>query len=228
MTLRRHRDQSKVISLRGRTMARNVAVAFSAVLILSGCNPVEETPPPRTSTAAPTTEQASTPAPPPATEAAIYRPATEQGPAVNVPVPVLPELAKEFSKEGLIAFTEYWYSTLGYAFETGDPEPMMVISGPDCETCINISVPVRNWYQNGGWIVGGLMEVHSTEATFEIDAMGNYQVTAMVQQSPGTYYSGDGTVHKAYPPSPARADIVLAVYTEGLWLARTAEHLSAN
>lgn len=103
---------------------------------------------------------------PPTQHAAVCKPATDQGPAENVPVPVLSEMAKEFSKEGLIAVNEYWYSTLGYAFETGDSEPMMSIRGPNCRPCEAMRKTVEAWYSDGKWISGGQMIIDPPNSSF--------------------------------------------------------------
>ncbi|WP_416430255.1 DUF6318 family protein [Paenarthrobacter nicotinovorans] len=58
-----------------------------------------------------------------------YKPADAKGKAENVPVPVMPELAKENSKAGLEAFIGYWYATYSYATETGDLGPWVEITG---------------------------------------------------------------------------------------------------
>jgi hypothetical protein len=39
----------------------------------------------------------------------VYKPADAKGRAQNVPVPVKPALADKNTKEGLEAFTKYWY-----------------------------------------------------------------------------------------------------------------------
>lgn len=207
-----------------------VAAALGALLVLSACTPsppgTGATTPPGSSSGASSsapTPAITTPAP---TTVAAYQPATAEGPAQNVPVPVLPEKAKEFSKEGLIAFAEYWYSTLGYVFETGDSKPMMAVSVPTCQTCANINGPVSRWYVNGGWIVGGLMTVHSSASTFEKDADGNHQAVLTIQQSPISYYEADLSLYKSYPPTIARPDIVVATYSDGHWTTQTAEHLT--
>ncbi|MBP2414607.1 hypothetical protein JOF48_003406 [Arthrobacter stackebrandtii] len=133
-------------------MGRAVLVAaalIAGVLALVGCS----TPPtatPSSSTGAATSAPVESTAPPPTTAApAVYKPATDQGPAENVPVPVLPDKAKEFSKEGLMAFTEYWYSTLGYAFETGDTKPMTDITGTGCPICSVMTKAAVAWHEEG-------------------------------------------------------------------------------
>lgn len=204
---------------------------LTGILILTGCTTdtdatraPETTGSTATSTSAETTPQ-STAAP---ETTAAYQAATANGPAQNVPVPTLPVNAKEFSKDGLLAFAEYWYSTLGYAYETGDPGPMMAISDPVCPTCIKVSDSVAHWYGLGGWFVGGQMTVHQSTSTFHETPDGNYQAILMIQQAKVTAYNADRTLDAEGKPMKARADIVVAVYAEGQWTAHRAEHLTKD
>ena len=179
---------------------------------------------PVATTATATSEQPSSPS----TTAAVYKPATADGPAQNVPVPVLPEKAKEFSKEGLLAFAEYWYSTLGYVFETGDAGPMMAISDQGCKTCLFIKEPVENWYKDGGWAVGGQMSILQSTSPFSETTDGAYQAMLLVRQTKVGYYSAAGTLTKDHPQAIARTNLVEAVYANGSWIAKTAEILKKS
>ncbi len=205
-----------------------LALLLAGGLALAGCSS-----PPKTAattppvSAPPTSEPATTPAPTPST-AAVYKPATDKGPAENVPVPVLPEKAKEFSKEGLIAFTKYWYSTLGYAFETGDPEPMMTVSGPNCLTCQSIAKMVVAGHSEGKWISGGKMVLGSPEASFVLTAQDDYQVTVMARQEQVKYFKADKSLSKDLGIGIAEGDILVGVFQDDHWLALTVEHLAGR
>ena len=211
---------------KNRTASATIFVA--ALLILTGCS-TTPTPPETTSTGTNTPTSPGTAASAPATatpsSVAVYQPATANGPAQNVPVPVLPEKAKEFSKEGLLAFAEHWYATLGYLYETGDPGAMMAITDADCKTCSFINEPIGSWYEGGGWIVGGTMVVHSTETSFTATPTGTYQVILVVQQAQVSSYSSDAQLNSARDPSVSQADIFVATFSDGRWIAQTAEPL---
>ena len=90
-----------------------LGVVVAAALTLSGCNSGGDpnsggtTSPTSTATESATPSATATPTP-----TAVYKPADATGRAQNVPVPVLPEVAKTETKEGLEAFARYWYSTL--------------------------------------------------------------------------------------------------------------------
>lgn len=211
-----------------------VVLLAACALVLAGCSPpstVDPTPLP--STAPATSIESSGTAVPPTTEPpipspAVYKPATEQGPAENVPVPVLPQKAKEFSKEGLIAFAKYWYSTLGYAYETGSMTPLQEISDPSCSSCQRVKVSVDEQYGDGGWLVGGRMVIHQSSSTFNEMADGTYQAVLTIQQNKVTAYAIDGTVDSESDQSIARPDIVIAKFSDGQWTALRIEHLTKD
>ena len=217
-------------------MAAVVAVV-AASLLLAGCSsaapPVAGSGSPGQGAGAPSATAAATAAPtnPPTTvpaPAPAYKPATAAGPAQNVPVPVLPAKAKEFSKEGLEAFATYWYSTLGYAFETGDPGPMLAISDPGCKTCQAMEKTVAAGHKEGRWIEGGQMNILSVDSPFALIDDGTYQAITMVRQERVKYYNADRTVRSDLGVTAPIADIVVGIYNNDHWIAITVEHLQGS
>ena len=210
----RHRDRHRNRHRRG--LVRAVVVFLAATLTLSGCASPGDGPSPgstsATGTATETHVVITTAAPPTTAAVAVYKPASDTGPAENVPKPVLPEKAKEFSKEGLIAFAEYWYSTLGYAFETGDPEPMMTITRSRLSEHASHKKPLWPWYEEGGWIVGRTDDMSSLRHSISRAADGNYQVTLMVRQQHVKYYAAIKRCLKIVGVKPAEATFSLATY----------------
>lgn len=211
-------------------IAYGVLTTFTAALLtLTGCtaapNGTSTDGPSTTSTANEKTTAPSTKAPPSLMVEAVYKPASAEGPAQNVPVPVLPDRAKEFSKEGLIAFAEYWYETLGYVYETGDSGHMMAVTEPGCKTCAFINEPVSSWYQEGGWIAGGQMTVIQSTSPFVETPDGAYQAMLLVRQAKVTYYSRDGTQSTELPQAIAKTNLVEASYSSDGWTAKSVEIL---
>ena len=211
-----------------------LVILAACAMILAGCSSPSpgETSPPQSSATVTSIESSATTAPPttasPSATPAVYKPATEQGPAENVPVPVLPDKAKEFSKEGLIAFTEYWYSTLGYAFETGDPEPMLAISGPDCKTCAAMSKAVVSGHKDGKWIMGGTMDIDPPRTTFNQMSDETFQATTMARQDHVKFFKADGTISTDFGVTIAEKDILIGVYQDNRWTAVTVEHIAGS
>ncbi|MDT0195475.1 DUF6318 family protein [Arthrobacter sp. AB6] len=205
--------------------ARSSAAAFivAAGLILAGCAggaPAD----PGTATATATTPASSSPSPTP-TPSAVYKPADASGPAQNVPVPVLPEVAKTETKEGLEAFARYWYSTLSYAYETGEMGPLEAISGPTCASCAKVRTEVTDWHAEGRWLAGGKMVVEGVHSDFIETGPREYQAIVQVYQDTVDYHLPDGTIKGSVPRKPAVGDIVVAEFAGGGWKAKTVEHL---
>src|SRR6476661_305076 len=105
----------------GRLRLSAISVLSASVLLLSACSSGEgpkngssdgATP---SASASATASPSATPTPTP-----VYKPADAKGKAQNVPVPVKPALADKNSKEGVEAFTKYWFQVLSYAYETGN------------------------------------------------------------------------------------------------------------
>ncbi|PYI67198.1 hypothetical protein CVV68_10645 [Arthrobacter livingstonensis] len=206
-----------------------LTLALATALSLTGCTskgapPSAGTAPATATATVPATSSAPTTPPP----APVYKPATANGPAQNVPVPVLPPKAKEFSKTGLEEFARYWYSTLGYAYETGDTDPMMAITDAGCTTCANVKKTVVPWNEEGRWIVGGQMKVISSDSKFVKTPDDTYQAIVIIQQMQVSFHKNPGTAFKTLPATIARPDIVVARYSGGIWTADTAEHLTSE
>ncbi|KAD3515127.1 hypothetical protein GD627_12565 [Arthrobacter yangruifuii] len=162
----------------------------------------------------PTPSETPTPTP-----SATYKPASAEGPAENVPLPVMPAEAKVQSKEGLEAFARYWYNLINYGFETGDVEPIKAISGPECAVCKNFYQIVGPGYKNSDWIKGGELVVRSVHSNYVVTPEGLYQVLIQNVQEPLEYF-GPGVlygVHEGYPEPGVQ--MIEARYTADGWYA---------
>ncbi|WFP16262.1 DUF6318 family protein [Citricoccus muralis] len=97
-----------------------------------------------------------------------FIPASADGPAQNVPVPALPDAAREQTPEGAEATLEYWWDAMEYLYLTGDPEQLMAASEADCEVC---EMMVETWesaYRNDEWSsLNGEIEIESTLSTVD-------------------------------------------------------------
>ena len=159
-----------------------LAVVAAAALALSGCNSGSDpdtggtSPSPSASVSASVTPSA-TPSP-----AASYKPADAKGRAQNVPVPVLPEVAKTETKEGLEAFARYWFQLLSYSYETGDVSQISAITSAGCTMCERAKEVQKGWYDEGRWLSGGKASTPADSTNVKVAADGNYQVAVQVSQ----------------------------------------------
>ncbi|MFF1384545.1 DUF6318 family protein [Arthrobacter sp. NPDC058288] len=186
--------------------------------MLTACNG-GATPPGNDSTSASASASepaTATPSPTP-TPTAAYKPADAKGKAQNVPVPVLPEAAKAETKEGAIAFAEYWFSLLSYAYETGDLAPLDSVTSPSCGPCDRAKQVINAWHTEGRWLVGGKVAAVATSTTFNKGADSAYQVAVQARQVALTYMRQDGSVARSDPQPDDTGNLLFVVYSNGSW-----------
>lgn len=178
---------------RPASFARVAAIAVS-VLLLVGCAGAG-TPgsnPEGSGSAGASISATPTPTPTPTQP---YKPASASGPAENVPVPVLPAVAKTQTKEGLEAFTRYWFQVLSYAYETGDIKPLKSVSDPGCVFCNGLIKNVSNAWSEGQWISGG--KIQTPAITAQVLENEPWQATIQVIQAPVNIHKSDGKLLQA-------------------------------
>ncbi|MCD4849923.1 DUF6318 family protein [Arthrobacter sp. AK01] len=145
----------------------------------------------------------------------MYKPADAQGKAQNVPVPVMPDLAKENSKAGLEAFIRYWYAQLSYVGETGDMSLWLPLSSPECQLCLGLQESGEDGFVDGRWLAGGKISVPAIEALWTAEAV--QAVKVQVIQGQIDYYNADGTVGRSRSEASNDAFAIFAKYVEGKW-----------
>jgi len=200
-------------------------VALAVAVVLSGCQsattPGSEASLTSSTATAPTSGATPPEAPPlAATDAAtpaIYKPADAQGKAQNVPVPVMPELAKENSKAGLEAFIGYWYATFSLATETGDLEPwshITVLSSPVAAAYVKA---IERNYSQGRWMVGGRVSTPVIDIVWT-EGASVQEARVQVIQTEAHYFNADGIEGRAPTPSTNIAEAVFSKFGEGSWV----------
>ncbi|WP_285727760.1 DUF6318 family protein [Psychromicrobium xiongbiense] len=194
-----------------------VVVLMVVLGLLAGCSGGSE--PAASSSAVPVSSTASPSASAPSTTtvaAAPYKPADLNGPAQNVPKPVKPALADEFSEKGLDTFARFWYTAYNFGVETGDTSLAGQMALSECTRCTAILTNTKDWYASGKWIIGTALTVTSTKPSFVQAANGAYQVLIQYNTAAGKYASA-GTAGVDEPGSTARGDVVNAIYQNGQW-----------
>lgn len=125
-----------------QTKIASVLGTFGIALALSGCAASE----------ADEARSASSPSSEPA-ETAEYVAASAEGPAKNVPAPVLPDAVKEHSADGARATVEYFWQAVDYGRLTGDTEPIEQVTHYVCESCNQLIYKWEQIYEDGAWAV---------------------------------------------------------------------------
>ncbi|GAA4107168.1 DUF6318 family protein [Enteractinococcus coprophilus] len=86
-------------------------------------------------------------------ETAEYVAASAEGPAENVPAPVVPDAVKEHSADGARATIEYFWEAVDYGRLTGNTEPIEQVTHYVCESCNQLIYKWEQIYEDGAWAV---------------------------------------------------------------------------
>lgn len=193
-----------------------VAILVAAAVMLAGCAGGAPADP---GTASPTATEATSPSPsatPTPTTSAVYKPADASGPAQNVPVPVLPEVAKTETKEGAEAFAKYWFSVLSYSYETGNTESLSAVSGPDCTFCQGLVDNIEEAWAEGKWISGGQIEIPAATAKL-LEGEPTY-VTLQVLQKELLIHNPDGSPYQEPTAATNAGSQATATFGSNGWI----------
>jgi len=192
-----------------------LVVVAAAAVALSGCNSGSGPNSTGTSPSVSATESVTPSATP--TPTAAYKPADATGPAQNVPVPVLPEVAKTETKEGAVAFGSYFFSVLSYAYETGDLTLFQSVVPQSCASCHKSSEAIRAWHSEGRWLAGGKLTTPTVETTFSKDIDAKYKVAVQVHQEPLSYFRADGTLARTEPQAADTGNLLVISFENNSW-----------
>ncbi|PNL17393.1 DUF6318 family protein [Micrococcus sp. FDAARGOS_333] len=136
-----------------------------------------------------------------------YVPASADGPAKNVPKPVMPEEMKEETPEGAKAAVQYWWDTVTYLQRTGDLEPLREVSADECDFCHDYALDVVDHYEDGGWHTGVDVDVTSALTGVHDSNKGILQITTLLDTSEAKVFNNNGLEdkeqgEKAYTDDP--------------------------
>lgn len=160
-------------------------------------------------------ETSSTPTPTPTPTA--YVPASEKAPAQNVPVPVMPEAAKQQTKEGWEAFAKYFIEELNYMVETNDPSRVEKLSVGDCDFC-RTEIDFANFAnEQKQWAVGGRYAFESARTQLEKDRLGNVGGTIVISRAAGSYVDIQGPLNDVAPSAGSQWYLQLSPTSDG-WM----------
>ncbi|WP_285249146.1 DUF6318 family protein [Pseudarthrobacter sp. efr-133-R2A-89] len=201
-------------SRRQRSSAGALLIAGS--LLLAGCAGSSPADPGTASPAASESGTPSAPATPTPTPSAVYKPADASGPAQNVPVPVLPDVAKTETKEGAEAFTKYWFSILSYAYETGDTASLSKLSKAECSFCQGLVDDIEAAWADGKWISGGQIEIPAATAKPATD--GSTQVILQVLQKELVIRNQDGSPYQEKTAATNTGSVAMVKFGDAGWV----------
>lgn len=215
--------------VRSNPVGTAVGGVVLAALLLTGCGTDDDDGAAASPSSTASSAAASSAAPSPDATPADYVPASLDGPAQNVPKPVMPDLASEETRDGAQAFLDYWSDAMWYANQTGDTTYIREIVAESCEVCSDQFDVIENVYGEGAWFVGGRENINLQDSTISPAADGIYKPIAL-SDSEGIKLIEDGKVtYEAHPrageddPFPVYLD-----YANGEWVYITAANMSGT
>ncbi|MEE1619825.1 DUF6318 family protein [Zafaria sp. J156] len=173
------------------TLRPALATAALLALALTACSPSTGESP---TSGAEDTTASTTSAPPTSASPTEPVPATSTSPAKNLPKPVMPPEAKEFSKEGYEAFVEYWFEAQNYGLATGDPEPFSAVSDERCGLCAQRLQAIETYNADGGWVVGGEVYAENFVTQLVPDDQEMYQGLFILRQEAIAAFDEEGNL----------------------------------
>jgi hypothetical protein len=206
---------SHITSSARRSRTHFVAAVAVSALLLTGCNSGGDPNNGGTSSESPTASSTASPSPTP-TATPVYVPASASGPAQNVPVPVLPEVAKTETKEGLEAFARYWFQLLSYGYETGDTKPLEGVSGPNCVFCAGLRDGLVAAWNDGQWVLGGTIETPSIDA--QLNPGSPSHATVQVIQAQIDIRKSDGGLYQDPTKATNTASLATGTFGNSGWV----------
>jgi hypothetical protein len=214
--------------VRSNPVGTAVGSVVLSALLLTGCgtdDDVAATPPSSAASSAATTAAE----PGPDATPADYVPASLVGPAQNVPEPVMPDLAREESREGAQAFLDYWSDAMWYAYQTGDTSFAWEVTNRSCAVCNEELKTVKEAYELGAWLVGGRETLEIQEDSFYRASDGVYKPVVKGWSEGGKLVEG-GKVTYEEPSEidPTQPFLVYLDYQDHSWIYITAAEISGG
>ncbi len=206
------------VPLKNSRLLRTSALATSALLLIAGC---AGTPSADTSSAASgSSAESATPTPTPTatpTPTPSYKPASAEGPAENVPVPVMPAAAKEHTEEGYKAFVEYWVALVNHAHQTRTTDVIAPFTSSKCGSCQNILGSSEYMMTQGKWMVGGDWTVVGSYTDMTKNSGGQIQGLVEMRQDRVDMYSGPSKRENTEKASTIKLIVILQPSEKG-WI----------
>ncbi|WP_426120235.1 DUF6318 family protein [Kocuria sp. LHG3120] len=187
-----------------------------AALLLTGCGPDDDGAAASPSSTA-SSAAASSSEPGPDATPADYVPASLDGPAQNVPKPVMPDLAKEESRDGAQAFLDYWSDAMWYAYQTGDTSYARNITSDACEVCLAELDDLEAVYREGKWAIGGRESIRINQSELLRAADGVYKPMVVYKRDSGQLVS-DAEIEIEAPGEPGDKSVLYMDFSEEGWI----------
>jgi hypothetical protein len=132
--------------------------------------------------------------------------------------PVFPELAKQHTANGAIAFAAYYFTAYDWGYATNDPTLIEDISSPTCRGCAKFVDGLRGLASQGGTLMGGRIKVRSRglrHGQFRYEA--DFVVGVRVDETPIYILRPHAQRSKAAPAIANRESLVFVSWVSNRW-----------
>jgi len=174
--------------LKKRSVIKIASLAIGLALVLSGCS------------ASQADEIPNDPSPSiEAAETKEYVAASPDGPAQNVPKPLLPEAVHDNSAAGARATVEYFWQAVDYGRLTGDTEPIEQVTHYVCEACNQLIYKWEQIYAYGAWAVldgETSIQIGEVQQNFDEDSDEAWTAVLFKMQEPASQFYEDGVLNE--------------------------------
>ena len=110
--------------------------------------------------------------------------------------PVPDPLVGEYSDAGAEAMASYYFETVAYAWNVGDPRAFMDMVGTGCQACANTANDITSVYADGGWAAKARASDFQVSAPAQVDDRQAYGDEAYAvdvsfsERTPDVYMNG--------------------------------------
>lgn len=213
--------------MRARLAAFGIAVTCAVAACSSNKPDPKPTPTSRVSTVRQTpTSSGSSSAPTTASQHPSKSPhSSRSGPLTTGPIvrpaempPVMPPTARRHSREGAVAFTEYFFKALDWSIATNDAYLLTVVSARSCRTCQREIDGAKHLKASGSKQVSGRFTIVSiSRASGHFDIRANYAFHVVTRDDPIVTQKPGSPPSTVAPATPRDASFAFVNWTNRKW-----------
>jgi Family of unknown function (DUF6318) len=129
----------------------------------------------------------------------------------------MPDLAKQHTRIGAIAFAEYFMQALDWSLATTDPYLLREVSGPTCGSCADHISAIANLETKCGHVLGGRLSVLSAlivQGQFRIES--EFVVEVETKQEAYRIAMANESVQSTAPPTTDKS-LLFVSWVAGRW-----------
>lgn len=151
--------------------------------------------------------------------AAAGTPSASESAAPTPTPPVLSDAAKQPTREGAVAFVEYFWDAYNYGYAAQDPSYVQAISHEKCVFCKSTVDSITSGRRKRHTVTGGQVTLAEAVATPGDPAKG-LVVNTIIDQGAWTVVSPGGTLVDRSPAEPNQRADAAVLWVKDRWIVR--------